>query len=82
MISRLLTVLAALAELLGRLRRQKEQETHQHAANEIKKNPGIWFDQHFNGRVFDPAEPANPAELPKHASTADQADAAKSGDQR
>lgn len=71
MIKNLLAVLAALADLLGRLRRRKEQEAHQREVDELQDNPGRWHDQHFNGRLHQSAD------LPDNAASTSQADTAQ-----
>jgi len=47
--NKILTILAALAELLGRYFRVKEQREHDEQQQQIKDNPAGWFDNHFNG---------------------------------
>jgi hypothetical protein len=47
--SKILTILAALAELLARYFRLKEQQDHEQQQEQIKKDPAVWFDDHFNG---------------------------------
>lgn len=47
--SKLLTILAALAQLLGRYLRVKEQREHDEQQQKIKDNPSGWLDNHFNG---------------------------------
>lgn len=49
--NKILTILAALAELLGRYFRVKEQREHDDQQQKIKDNPAVWFDDHFNHSV-------------------------------
>ena len=46
--NKILTILAAIAEILTRLFRAKEQKEHEQQQQEIKEDPADWFDNHFN----------------------------------
>lgn len=49
MLDKVLTLLAAVAELLRRWRRLREQAQHEQQADEIQASPAQWMDEHFNG---------------------------------
>lgn len=49
--NKVLTILAALAELLTRYFRIKEQREHDEQQQQIKDDPAVWFDDHFNHSV-------------------------------
>lgn len=49
MISKIITILAAIAEALSRFLRAQEQKQHEEQQQAIKKDPAGWFDDHFNG---------------------------------
>lgn len=46
--NKVLTILAALAELLTRYFRIKEQREHDEQQQQIKDDPAGWLDNHFN----------------------------------
>lgn len=46
--SKILTILAALAEFLTRHFRIKEQQEHEQQQQQIKDDPADWLDSHFN----------------------------------
>ena len=49
MISKIITILAAIAEAMSRFLRAQEQKKHEEQQQAIKKDPAGWFDTHFNG---------------------------------
>ena len=49
MLDKILTLLAAVAELLRRWRKLREQADHAQQSDAIQENPGGWMDTHFNG---------------------------------
>lgn len=74
--SKLLTILAALAELLTRFFRIKEQREHDEQQKQIKDDPAGWLDNHFNNddnsvQADEPmpnnAEQAKQTSLTKHS---------------
>lgn len=46
--NKLLTIIAALTELLARYFRIKEQREHDEQQQKIKDDPAGWLDNHFN----------------------------------
>lgn len=48
MISKIITILAVIADALGRFMRAREQQQHEEQQQAIKKDPAVWFDDHFN----------------------------------
>ena len=46
--NKILTILAAIGEILTRLFRAKEQQEHEKQQQQIKDDPAGWFDNHFN----------------------------------
>lgn len=68
---KLIAILAVIANLVSRFLRKREKEEYQHESDAITTRPGDWFDEHFNGRVYEHSD------LPTDANDTRQADAAK-----
>jgi hypothetical protein len=79
LLTKLLTLLAALAELAGRWRKLKEQTEHEQEQRKLQDDPPGWFQGHFNsGRSPDADRvPEQPADLPPDADATGKTDAAK-----
>ncbi len=79
MLDKLLTLLAAVAELLRRWRKLREQTDHEQQSDAIQENPGGWMDTHFNGTGagHDDDRLHDATEVPRDASHASKAEAAR-----
>lgn len=69
-----LTILAAIAEILTRLFRAKEQQQHEKQRQEIKDDPAGWLDIHFND-TDSGVQPNKP--MPGNADKAEQTNTKK-----
>lgn len=72
--NKILTILAALAELLTRFYRAKEQSEHDQQQQQIKEDPTGWLDNHFNSDD-NGVQPNKP--MPNNAKQAKQTNTAK-----
>ena len=71
LVTKLLTVLAALVGLYSKGRREKELRDAQQENDDAQDNPTDWFAGHFNGVQHD-------STVPSDAATASEANAEKS----
>lgn len=82
MLDKVLTLLAAVAELLRRWRRLREQTQHEQESHDIQAKPGQWLDEHFNGsdRGGNADRLQQPSSMPGNAGKASQTTTAKPHD--
>lgn len=77
MIANILRLLVAFVGLFKSHERKREVREHEEEAEHIRKNPGQWLNDHFDGGV---QQPTDNADLPDDATDTDQARPAKRDD--
>ena len=70
MLSKIITILAAIAEAWRQYSRKREQQQHEQKQQAVKEDPAVFFDDHFNG---DANGLPDAADLPGNAAEADKA---------
>lgn len=79
MIGKIITILAALSEMVVFFIRQRKTKEQEQEIEQAKQDPAQWFGDHFNGksveRVQHDGEPAN---VPADAASTGEASTAKS----